>query len=518
MGVGIQMRGDGVILPVRHGGRFGVLATIVALLVATTLVFSDRSAHAEPGQLTPVTDFGPNPGDLLMFEWVPEGLEPNAPVVVVLHGCFASAALYDDETGWTTVAQDWNVALVFPEQTAANDPTKCFQFWNADDIERGAGEAASIRQMVSSMQTRYGTDPDRVFIMGHSGGGLFTSVMLATYPDVFKAGAIVAGGPYKCGDEGALVVGLDGSKSPVRGGECVDGSTQKTAQEWGDLARSGNPGYTGPKPRVSIWHGTADTMVSPKNLNELVEQWTNFHGIDQAADVDERVNSYPHKVYENGEGVPLVESYELTGQSHGWPYDPGTADHQCNGAPPSWNAKICGAYYAGRWFGLDRASAPDDDGDGIDDAVDNCDNVANFDQRDTDGDGLGDACDPETTVGIDVKPGEGSRPTIRPKSGGRVPVAILSSASFDAVARTDLTSLTFGKTGTEQSLSTNQSRPQCGFVDANGDGLTDVVCQFDNAKLGFTGTEGETTAVLKGLTSDPTPIPIRGEDTVRVTA
>ena len=501
-----------------HGGRFRVLATIVALLATTTLVFSDRGAQADPGQLTPVTDFGPNPGELLMFEWVPEDLQPNAPIVVVLHGCFASAALYDDETGWTTLAQRWNVALVFPEQTAANDPTKCFQFWNPDDVERDGGEAASIRQMVASMQTRYGTDPDRVFIMGHSGGGLFTSVMLATYPDVFKAGAIVAGGPYRCGDEGALVVGIDGNKSPVRGGKCVDGSVDKTAQEWGDLARSGNPGYTGPKPRVSIWHGTGDTMVSPKNLTELVEQWTNFHTIDQAAEVDELVNNYPHRVYENGEGTALVESYELTGQSHGWPYDPGTADHQCNGAPPSWNAKICAAYYAGHWFGLDRpASVPDGDGDGIDDGIDNCADVANSDQRDTDGDNVGDACDPETTVDIDVKPGEGSPPTMRPKSGGRVPVAILSSATYDAVARTNLSSLTFGKTGTEQSLSTNQGRPQCGLVDANGDGLTDVVCQFDNAKLGFTGTEGDTTAVLWGRTSDPTPIPIRGEDAVRVT-
>lgn len=36
----------------------------------------------------------------------------------------------------------------------------------------------------------------------------------------------------------------------------------------------------------------------------------------------------------------------------------------------------------------------DDDGDGVDNAVDNCANAANPDQTDTDGDGLGDACDP----------------------------------------------------------------------------------------------------------------------------
>jgi poly(hydroxyalkanoate) depolymerase family esterase len=329
---------------------------LLAVLAGTTVVATDRPAHAAPGALSPVVGFGSNPGNLLMFEWVPPDLPPNAPVVVVMHGCFAGAALYDDETGWPALAERWKVALVFPEQTAANDPTKCFRFWDPQDNVRGQGEALSITQMVDWMVANHSSDPSRVFIMGHSGGGLFTSVMLATYPDVFRAGAIVAGGPYGCGDEGAVAIGIDGSKSPVRGGECVDGSVDKTPGEWGDLARSGDPGYTGPKPRVSIWHGAADTLVSPKNLTELVEQWTNYHGIDQTPDVTDPVRGYPHKIYTDGADAPLVESYELTGQSHGWPYDPGTEQDQCNGAPPSWDAGICAAYYAGRWFGLDRVA------------------------------------------------------------------------------------------------------------------------------------------------------------------
>ena len=340
----------------RLGHRHRSRVLIVALMVAATLtgIVHTPRAEALTGQLTPVAEFGSNPGNLLMFEWIPTGLPPNAPVVVVLHGCFASAAVYDDETGWTALAERWKVALVFPEQTVANDPTKCFRFWNPEDITRGQGEALSIKQMVDWMQVNHGTDPNRVFVMGHSGGGLFTSVMLATYPDVFKAGAIVAGGPYKCGDEGAVAIGVDGNKSPVRGGDCVDGSTNKTPQEWGDLARSGFPGYKGPKPRVAIWQGTADSLVSPNNFNELVEQWTNYHGIDVIPDVAESVKGYPHNVYKarGRKGAALVESYSLTGQSHGWPYDPGTGEDQCNGGPPSWDAGICGAYFAGRWFGL----------------------------------------------------------------------------------------------------------------------------------------------------------------------
>ena len=318
--------------------RFTVL--IVAVSLASMLLsFTSRAkAVTVTAQLTPVTGFGSNPGNLLMFEWIPPDLPPNAPLVMILHGCFTTAAQYDDETGWTELASQWKVALAFPQQTALNDPTHCFRWWNTDDITRGQGEALSIKQMVDWMHANHGTDPTRTYIMGHSGGGLFTSVMLATYPDVFKAGAIVAGGPYKCGGEQ----------------ECTDGTVNKASKEWGALARSGFPGYKGPKPRVSIWQGTADSVVSPKNFHELVEQWTSYHGVDMTPDVADTVKGYPHNVYRapGKHGIPLVESYSLTGQSHGWPYDPGTGEDQCDGAPPSWDAGICGAYFAGRWFGL----------------------------------------------------------------------------------------------------------------------------------------------------------------------
>ena len=334
-----------------------VRATGVALFVASALIVSEPSADAIPGQLTPVPGFGSNPGELLMFEWVPADLPPAAPVVVVLHGCFASGTVYDDETGWTALADDWNVALVFPEQTHANNPTKCFSWEKPEDHTRDRGEALSVKQMVDWMHANRGTDPGRVYVTGHSGGALFTSVMLATYPDVFKAGAIVAGAPYKCGDEGALAFDPD---PRMLGGNCVDGSTDKTAQEWGDLARSGYPRYHGPKPRVSIWHGTADTSVSPRNLGELVEQWTDFHGIDQTPDTTNMLEGvYKHDVYRRGAAGPtLVESWELPGRGHGWPYDAGEREDQCNGRLPSADYDICAAYFIGRWFGLDLPANP----------------------------------------------------------------------------------------------------------------------------------------------------------------
>jgi poly(hydroxyalkanoate) depolymerase family esterase len=374
-----------------------------------------QAEHALPamnGRLAPVPVFGSNPGTLGMFEYIPTGLPDGAPVVVVLHGCFASGTMYDDETGWTQLAERWKVALVFAEQLLVNEPTKCFGFWKTEDNQRDAGEAMSVKQMVDWMHATRHTDPSRTYVMGHSGGALFTSVMLATYPDVFAAGAIVAGGPHGCGDEGAVVVdpqaAVAGDLAAAFSGECIDpsGSTDLEPEQWGDLVRAAYPGDPGSRPRVSIWHGTADTTVSFRNLWELVEQWTNVHGIDQLADSSSPAGRHPHNVYTDAEGRPLVESWEITGGAHGWPSG-GEGETGCTSRPPSADYGICAAYHAGLWFGLDQpsVSVSDADGDGHSDHSDNCPQESNPDQADADGDGFGDLCDSDADGdGIDDTP------------------------------------------------------------------------------------------------------------------
>jgi hypothetical protein len=94
------------------------------------------------------------------------------------------------------------------------------------------------------------------------------------------------------------------------------------------------------------------------------------------------------------------------------------------------------------------------------------------------------------TVTIAIKPGE-DPVTINSKSKGTIPVAVLSSPLFDAVAQVDQTSLTFGHTGSEKSLAFC-SGPQ----DVNGDGLLDLVCHFDTPLTRF--QTSDTKGVLEG--------------------
>jgi len=109
------------------------------------------------------------------------------------------------------------------------------------------------------------------------------------------------------------------------------------------------------------------------------------------------------------------------------------------------------------------------------------------------------------TVDIDIKPG--SYPNaINLKSRGTVPVAILSTPSFDAPSAVDVGSLTFGRTGNEMSLAF------CGEPeDVNGDGLSDLVCHFYTQKTGF--QSGDTQGTLKGTAAGT---PIIGIDSVRI--
>ena len=97
-------------------------------------------------------------------------------------GKYPRGCQHTQRNGWLTVSDEH-----------ANG---CFNWFQSGDIERGHGEAASIRQMVATMVSDHGIDPARVFVTGLSAGGAMTSVMLATYPEVFAGGAIIAGLPY----------------------------------------------------------------------------------------------------------------------------------------------------------------------------------------------------------------------------------------------------------------------------------------------------------------------------------
>jgi hypothetical protein len=110
-----------------------------------------------------------------------------------------------------------------------------------------------------------------------------------------------------------------------------------------------------------------------------------------------------------------------------------------------------------------------------------------------------------TTIGvsIDIKPG--SFPNrINPKNKGVIPVAILTTATFDATT-VDPTTVRFGPTGTEA------VPMQSALEDVDGDGDTDMILYFKTQDTGFVC--GDTSASLTGETLSGQPI--EGSDSIK---
>jgi poly(hydroxyalkanoate) depolymerase family esterase len=269
-----------------------------------------------PDPLQDFGDFGSNPGNLHACFFVPDRLNEGAPLVVVLHGCTQDAAGYDRGSGWSHLANEYGFALLFPEQQRANNPNLCFNWFNPEDKQRESGEALSICQMVKAMVAKYRLNLARVFVTGLSAGGAMTSVMLATYPELFAGGAIIAGLPFGTADT------IPEAFDRMRGHGGPDRA------KLGAMVTAASS-YHGPWPVISVWHGDSDATVSAMNAALIVEQWSGLHDVKGKPPETQLIGGHVRRVWRNGEEREVIEEYRITGMGHGTPLstrDSGTGE------------------------------------------------------------------------------------------------------------------------------------------------------------------------------------------------
>ncbi|MGW2261355.1 extracellular catalytic domain type 1 short-chain-length polyhydroxyalkanoate depolymerase [Streptomyces sp. NPDC001780] len=321
------------------------LLAVLALVLGTALTGPAPAAHAAVG-LTKVSDFGADPGQLNMYVHRPASLPGNPAVVFALHGCTQNAQVYADNSGLTELADRHGFLLVFAQTTATNNLNKCFNWFQSGDNRRGQGEAASIRQMAAYTVSAYGADAGRTYVTGLSAGGAMTSVMLAAYPDVFRAGAVVAGLPYGC------------ATNVVSAYTCMSPGVDSSPDQWARRVRDAHPSWTGPWPRLAVWHGDRDTTVVPRNADELRDQWTALHGLSQAPGRTSVIgpNATRHEEYLTADGSVAVEVNRVPGIGHGTPVDPGGGAQQCGSTSRAYFlASICSSYWITQFFGLAKS-------------------------------------------------------------------------------------------------------------------------------------------------------------------
>ncbi len=274
--------------------------------VRDDLPFGAGGGDGAGSRLHDVERFGTNPGNLRLRLLPAAG--SSRPLVVALHGCTQTAAGFAEGSGWRRLAEANDFTLLLPEQRAVNNRKTCFSWFEPHDTRRDEGEVESIHQMIEHVVAAYGTDPRRIYVTGLSAGGSMAGALLATYPELFAGGAIVAGLPYGAADGAAQAF------------DCMFVGRTREPRLWGDAVRAAAP-TPARWPLVAIWQGTADSVVKPINAGELVKQWTNVHGVSAQVPLEDDVGTTTRRVWRDKAKRPCVIEYSVPGLGHGMPVD-----------------------------------------------------------------------------------------------------------------------------------------------------------------------------------------------------
>jgi poly(hydroxyalkanoate) depolymerase family esterase len=236
---------------------------------------------------------------------VPNNVKANPPILVAMHQCTGTGPGFFGSTAFASLADQNGFIVIYPD---ANRSGQCWDVSSSQALTRNGGsDPVGIMSMITYAEQHFNGNASQVYVTGASSGAMMTNVMLADYPDVFKAGAAFMGVPDHCFFTGTV----DGWNS-----QCANGQVSMTAQQWGDLARGADPGYSGPRPRMQLWHGTADGTLNFNNFGQEILQWTNVTGVSSTpVSTTTPVSGWTETMY-GSTSNPSVEGFSIAGAGH----------------------------------------------------------------------------------------------------------------------------------------------------------------------------------------------------------
>lgn len=140
----------------------------------------------------------PNPAGYYEFEhggytreyvlYIPENVEPDAPLVVVMHGFTSTGLVIQSYSGFDTLADEYGFVVVYPQGTAI-PPTH----WNANLTISVVDDVGFIVSLVEYLQFEYDLSEEDVFATGFSNGGFMSYTLGCEASETFAAIAPVSG-------------------------------------------------------------------------------------------------------------------------------------------------------------------------------------------------------------------------------------------------------------------------------------------------------------------------------------
>jgi poly(hydroxyalkanoate) depolymerase family esterase len=219
------------------------------------------------------------------------------PLVIMLHGCTQSPDDFAAGTRMNFAAEEHGCFVAYPEQTAAANSSKCWNWFESRHQARDQGEPSLIAGITQKIITEHNIDRRRVYIAGLSAGGAAAAVVAESYPELFAALGVHSGLAY-------------GAASDL---------TSAFAAMQGRSTAATSPAAREPLPTI-VFHGDRDSTVHPRNGSEVVGRATAGavlqEHVEQGAIAGGR--TYTRSVHRAADGREWVEEWVIHGAGHAW--------------------------------------------------------------------------------------------------------------------------------------------------------------------------------------------------------
>jgi poly(hydroxyalkanoate) depolymerase family esterase len=216
-------------------------------------------------------------------------------LVVMLHGCTQSPDDFAAGTRMNALAEAQNFIVAYPAQSRNANVSKCWNWFNAADQQRGRGEPSLIAGITRQVMADYAIDPHRIYAAGLSAGGAEAAILGETYPELFAAIGIHSG--LACGAASNMASAF-------------------TAMQRGGPA--GGQGPARPVPTI-VFHGDQDNTVNPINADRIILRAQAGAALQTTETTGQAGGmSYTRTVMSEPGGKPILEQWRLQGAGHAW--------------------------------------------------------------------------------------------------------------------------------------------------------------------------------------------------------